>query len=316
VSARYHTISIVISPPITQGDKFLQALVLLNQYKKEYDLDIDDLPFFYTMGSQNAGKTLLIEFLTQMPLGFSDDTIATRCPVKYLLKCDPDLSQPEVKFQGREIQAEELRTKVREHMSAIKGVSAEIADVTIVAPHVRDMVFVDLPGFNNLETERAIRDLVVSYMKKPNAFGVFVVTPTDKDMTANSGISPFFAMAREAGVPKAHEKLLVVVNKVDTMSEWLRPKQTEHVDKFMFPALHEINDNFMFICLNSTAEKIKNHSFAEREEFLRSVIRKENEFFAEKLYPNLQGKCVLATPFSLHLYISTLDPSLCCLHVR
>jgi len=271
-----------------QDDKFLQALVLLNQYKVEYNLDLDDLPFFYTMGSQNAGKTLLIEFLTQMPLGFSDDTIATRCPVKYVLKCNPDLSRPDVKFRGHPIPADELRTKVREHMGAIKGVSAEVVDVTIEAPHVRDMVFVDLPGFNNLDTERPIRDLVVSYMKKPNAFGVFVVTPTDKDMTANSGISPFFAMAREAGVPKAHEKVLIVVNKVDTMSEWLRPKQTDPVDTFMFPTLHEIKDNFMFICLNSTAESIKNHTFTEREKFLRAIAEKEDEFFREKLYPNLQ----------------------------
>lgn len=272
-----------------QEDKFLQALVLLNQYQEQYNVSADELPFFYTMGSQNAGKTLLIEFLTQMPLGFSDARIATRCPVKYLLKCNTELSEPKVKFQGRPIPATELRTKVREHMHAIgDGISAEVADVTIEAPDVRDMVFVDLPGFNNLDTERPIRDLVVSYMKKPNAFGVFVVTPTDKDMAANSGISPFFAMARDAGVPNAHEKLLIVVNKVDTMNEWLYPTQKDPVDSFMFPTLHEIKDNFMFVCLNSGGENITNHSFAERETFLRSIADKEDRFFREKLYPNLE----------------------------
>lgn len=227
--------------------------------------------------------------LTEMPLGFSVNGMATRCPVQYVLRCDPTLHEPKVRFQGTPVDTVDLPKTVQAHMRTIQGISGTVVEVLIQGPRVKDMVFVDLPGLNVLGGERDIRDLVVSYMRRPNAFGVVVVPPGDQEIAANMGIAACLRLAEESGVPRVHEKFLVLINKCDTMASWLQPGGTK-MDSQLFKPLHEINNNFMFICLNPTAADLDEHSFADRAKFLQDIPRLEQAFFTEKLFPNLERK--------------------------
>lgn len=272
-------------------ERCLDALIALKNYQAEYDIGIgnDCIPFFYTMGSQNTGKTLLVEFLTDIPLGFSDGHIATKCPVEYTLICDPSLQEPDVQFQGERVTAHDLRRRVQEHMQNIPEISHSIVKVRITAPKVRQMVFVDLPGFCNKDFELEIRNLALTYMRKRDAFALYVVAPSDKDVTADSGITNLFQLARDAGVIMTPENFLIVINKIDTQWELLRPRQTEFVDDYVFKTLGDpIKNNYMLICLNPAGIKLTEQTFDERKQFLDQIATVESKFFDEKLRPNLK----------------------------
>ena len=196
----------------------LRILVDLKKYSKELKVEGLRLPYFVTMGMQSSGKTLFIEWVLKLAVGFTCANIGTRCPVEYLLRHSNN-SEVRVMVDSKDIPVGDVPNTIKRHMEIIESkdkISKDVLQVCIESRDVPDFVFVDLPGFNvEREESTAINELAMSYMRKKETFVLGVVKATES-AESNSEIQRLLDMCNTARC-NPNEKMLILVNKIDAI---------------------------------------------------------------------------------------------------
>jgi len=145
---------------------------------------------FILIGDQSSGKSSLLCMLLGVNISYTDDTFATRCPVRYLLEpCEPHLGW-KYEFENthtREftsVSQEELQKRLIHHFKKNIGKHIVFEPITIKVYSpvcTSSMTLVDLPGLVGLgdatekrEQHEASYSIVKDYLKRPNIFVLFV----------------------------------------------------------------------------------------------------------------------------------------------
>ncbi|BAO39366.1 vacuolar protein sorting-associated protein 1 [Kluyveromyces marxianus] len=99
------------------------------------------------------------------------------------------------------------------------GISAVPITLRVYSPHVLTLTLVDLPGLTKVpvgdqpaDIERQIKDMLLTYIKKPNAI-ILAVNPANADLANSDGLK----LARE--VDPDGSRTIGVLTKVDLMDE-------------------------------------------------------------------------------------------------
>ena len=145
---------------------------------------------FIIIGDQSSGKSSLLCMLLGVNISYTDDSFATRCPVRYLLEpCEPHLGW-RYEFENthtREFTAvnqEELQKRLIHHFKKTIGKQIVFEPITIKVYSpicTSSMTLVDLPGLVGIgdavekrEQHEASYSIVNEYLKRPNIFVLFV----------------------------------------------------------------------------------------------------------------------------------------------
>ena len=141
----------------------LRAMKKLNERFPHILKAEEKIPKFLICGLQSVGKTSLLEAIANMPLGFTAEGTATRCPVEYELEQSFG-SESYAIVNGKKINVQDLRAQVRVHMEVVKetgdivasgkkgesnNFSHQILNVKIVTPDARNMILLDTPGLKS-----------------------------------------------------------------------------------------------------------------------------------------------------------------------
>lgn len=117
----------------------------------------------------------------------------------------------------------EIRNEIVSETEKSTGKNAGISSVPIMlrvySPHVLTLTLVDLPGLTKVpvgdqpaDIERQIKDMILTYIKKPNAI-ILAVNPANADLANSDGLK----LARE--VDPDGSRTIGVLTKVDLMDE-------------------------------------------------------------------------------------------------
>eukprot|EP00397_Hematodinium_sp_SG-2012_P011060 GEMP01011188.1.p1 GENE.GEMP01011188.1~~GEMP01011188.1.p1 ORF type:complete len:877 (+),score=222.13 GEMP01011188.1:143-2773(+) len=226
---------------------FYQALITLGRNR----LQGFKLPTIVFVGHQSAGKTTLLEVLTGLPLGYSAQTTATRCPICWTITSGDDLV---VKVNGAEVPPQNVASKTEDHMEFIRhNVQGEFTNkmlhIEVQKPFAEsspqgifDLVIIDLPGLKSEGTAGAseVRHIASSIIRDPASFVVVVAKATPDDPETISDIDTINQLMTESN-PQSHwppragwkEKAIFVVNYLNVpAAQWqnfcffYRPKET------------------------------------------------------------------------------------------
>jgi Dynamin family len=159
-----------------------------------------DAPFmtFVLCGIQSAGKSYLVERFMNAVLNIVDDGTATRCPLDITCLHNADLDEPLCDLEGLELTApginlsvQDVFERVTQHnqrLEAENRVSKKALHLIYRANNVQNMRFVDTPGTKmnqdgTRDDRRAIQDILVHEMRKPNAKLCILLQSTEEFAT-------------------------------------------------------------------------------------------------------------------------------------
>ncbi|CAF1445374.1 unnamed protein product [Adineta steineri] len=152
----------------------------LRQIADEYKLDVDP-PRIVFVGETSTGKSMLVQNFLGFPCTFTNDGIATRCPVAYQLRYNPDaLTRRVVKPEG--VTTKELAKHIGLHMKKVE-VESQFStvpyEVEIESNTYPDMEILDVPGLVAGQGDPNVRDAVEKitefYVRNPKFVIVLLV---------------------------------------------------------------------------------------------------------------------------------------------
>lgn len=106
-------------------------------------------PKLVFVGMQSSGKTSLIECICKLPVGYISPGTATRCPTEYRLLHDKDLAKPRVKVGGNDVEVEQVKQVVSDHMANLARqhrFDKTPLVVEITSADTPSLTFIDCPG--------------------------------------------------------------------------------------------------------------------------------------------------------------------------
>lgn len=183
-----------------------------------------DLPQITVVGSQSSGKSSVLENIVGRDFLPRGTGIVTRRPLTLQLtnvRGNEEWGEfqhiPGKKFTDfNEIRNEIVReTELKVGKNA--GISAVPINLRIFSPHVLTLTLVDLPGLTKVpvgdqpkDIERQIKQMVLSFISKPNAI-ILAVTAANTDLANSDGLK----LARE--VDPEGTRTIGVLTKIDLM---------------------------------------------------------------------------------------------------
>uniref|UniRef100_A0A0G4HNL5 Dynamin N-terminal domain-containing protein n=1 Tax=Chromera velia CCMP2878 TaxID=1169474 RepID=A0A0G4HNL5_9ALVE len=243
-------------------------------------------PRVLVMGTQSAGKTSMVEFLSGMRIGYSAVDTATRCPVHYKnhyiaeattrihiqnvlqRNLDADLgtlrsiqpSEIHLNSTAQVAQALHVHMKITEKVSP-SGFSTDEVVVEIWSNLSNDVSFVDLPGLitaprndREIEAAKAIQLLNAKVCRSKWDVIVAVIkctespeTLSDRDHVARVFEDPELAV-EERPYPGWKRACPMVVNKTDTLKHHITTVQDANT--FFAHARRRGDFSYMFCTLN------------------------------------------------------------------
>ena len=178
----------------------------------------------------------------------------------------------------KEIEAETERTTGKN-----KGVSTVPINLKVYSPNVLNLTLVDLPGMTKVpvgdqpkDIERQIREMIYTFIEKPNAI-ILAVTPANTDVATSDALQ----MARE--VDPAGLRTVGVITKIDLMD-----KGTDCMD-ILLGKTYPLKLGFIGVINRSQQDIQKNKD-------IKDAQAGEKDFFANNaLYRSISNR--LGTPF-------------------
>lgn len=108
------------------------------------------VPTAVLVGPQSVGKGLLISQVVGYRVSYSDPSMGTRCPVRYMLRNASEEKFETFKVGGNPVERHQIADKVVEHMKYLDlsvGFSVDTLDVEIFEVNSLPVNIIDLPGF-------------------------------------------------------------------------------------------------------------------------------------------------------------------------
>ncbi|KAF4714735.1 Dynamin-1-like protein, partial [Perkinsus olseni] len=206
-----------------------------------------DLPQLAVVGCQSVGKTSVLEALVGRDFLPRGTGIVTRRPLILQLRnttkdqvVGPTIKAgssgggggdktakewgefshcPNKKFSDFAEIRREIQEDTERLCGASKGVSPEPICLKIFSPYVIDLTLIDLPGITKvpvgdqpLDVEARIKDMVLSYISKPNCI-ILAVTAANTDLANSDSLQ----LARQ--VDPSGDRTMGVITKMDCMDE-------------------------------------------------------------------------------------------------
>eukprot|EP00397_Hematodinium_sp_SG-2012_P013108 GEMP01013301.1.p1 GENE.GEMP01013301.1~~GEMP01013301.1.p1 ORF type:complete len:806 (-),score=216.39 GEMP01013301.1:623-3040(-) len=277
---------------------FYQALITLGRNR----LQGFKLPTIVFVGHQSAGKTTLLEVLTGLPLGYSAQTTATRCPICWTITSGDDLV---VKVNGAEVPPQNVASKTEDHMEFIRhNVQGEFTNkmlhIEVQKPFAEsspqgifDLVIIDLPGLKSEGTAGAseVRHIASSIIRDPASFVVVVAKATPDDPETISDIDTINQLMTESN-PQSHwppragwkEKAIFVVNYLNVpAAQW---QNFDNARCFFRSAENLALKDMFFVNLMPRSITEYNHKTADfdaKANYLANFIQYEADWFTKTM---------------------------------
>ncbi|KAJ2856455.1 vacuolar protein sorting-associated protein 1, partial [Coemansia erecta] len=198
-----------------------------------------DLPQIVVIGSQSSGKSSVLENIVGRDFLPRGTGIVTRRPLILQLinrpatekapedsdsKTDPNewgefLHQPGKKYFNFDEIRDEIVNDTEKKTGKHLGISPIPINLRVFSPKVLTLTLVDLPGLTKVpvgdqpqDIERQIREMILTYISKPNAI-ILAVTAANTDLANSDGLK----LARELDPDGA--RTIGVLTKVDLMDK-------------------------------------------------------------------------------------------------
>ncbi|KAI9505691.1 vacuolar protein sorting-associated protein 1 [Coemansia spiralis] len=198
-----------------------------------------DLPQIVVIGSQSSGKSSVLENIVGRDFLPRGTGIVTRRPLILQLinrpaesdttekgdnETNPNewgefLHLPGKKFFNFDEIREEIVSDTEKKTGKNLGISPIPINLRVFSPHVLTLTLVDLPGLTKVpvgdqpkDIERQIREMILTYVTKPNAI-ILAVTAANTDLANSDGLK----LARDVDPDGA--RTIGVLTKVDLMDK-------------------------------------------------------------------------------------------------
>ncbi|CAF3361654.1 unnamed protein product [Rotaria socialis] len=119
----------------------------LREVVDKHDIPID-APRIVFVGETSTGKSMLVQNFLGFPCTFSQAGVATRCPVAYQLRYNPDVPEYRV-IKPSGITPQMLAGRLRDHMKNIEQESKFSKDpyeIELESSFYPDLEILDVPG--------------------------------------------------------------------------------------------------------------------------------------------------------------------------
>ncbi|CAF1449767.1 unnamed protein product [Didymodactylos carnosus] len=166
---------------ITVDKSMFEAYTQLRQIAHDHQVeDKLKIPQLVIVGETSSGKSMLVQNFLRFPCSFSQANIATRCPVAYCLRYNPQLRNGEIRFlQPAGLSPKALGAHLQELMGQIQvshratgGFRLEPYIVEIEGNEYTDFEILDVPGLiggsDNPEHRAAVEKITEHYVRNPN----------------------------------------------------------------------------------------------------------------------------------------------------
>uniref|UniRef100_A0A915J3S6 dynamin GTPase n=1 Tax=Romanomermis culicivorax TaxID=13658 RepID=A0A915J3S6_ROMCU len=184
-----------------------------------------DLPQIAVVGSQSAGKSSVLEAFVGRDFLPRGSGIVTRRPLILQLIYDRQTEYAEFlhkrgqKYVDFDMVRQEIEVETDRVTGQNKGISSAPINLRIYSPHVLNLTLIDLPGLTKVpvgdqpaDIENQIRDMILSYVSKPNCL-VLAVTSANTDLATSDSLK----LAKE--VDPAGHRTIGVITKLDLMDQ-------------------------------------------------------------------------------------------------
>ncbi|CAF1071915.1 unnamed protein product [Didymodactylos carnosus] len=175
-------------------DAYTRLRDTAQKYHLENELDVPQIVF---VGETSTGKSMLIQYFLRFPCSFSQADVATRCPVTYRLRYNPNLADGEIHFiQPAGLEAPELAEHLKMKMDEFKemysqtgGFRLEPYVIEIESKEYTDFEVLDVPGLVggaiNTQHREAVERITEHYVRNPKFMIVQVKTAEQLKLNAH-----------------------------------------------------------------------------------------------------------------------------------
>ncbi|EEQ98940.1 dynamin, putative [Perkinsus marinus ATCC 50983] len=247
-----------------------------------------DLPQLAVVGCQSVGKTSVLEALVGRDFLPRGTGIVTRRPLILQLRNTTKdqvvewgefTHRPDKKFSDFAEIRQEIEEETDRVCGASKGVSPEPICLKIFSPYVIDLTLIDLPGITKvpvgdqpLDVEARIKDMVLSYISKPNCI-VLAVTAANTDLANSDSLQ----LARQ--VDPSGDRTMGVITKMDCMDEG-----TDALD-MINGKVYPLRQGYVGVVCRSQKD-------IQNGVTIRDSIKNEEAFFKKhEAYRHISGHC-------------------------
>ncbi|XP_048202167.1 interferon-induced GTP-binding protein Mx1 isoform X2 [Perognathus longimembris pacificus] len=236
------------------------------------------LPAIAVIGDQSSGKSSVLEALSGVALPRGSG-IVTRCPLVLRLK---KLRQEEpwrakISYHNNEVEitdAAHVEKEINKAQMVIAGhgvgISDELINLEVSAPHVPDLTLIDLPGITRVavgsqpaDIGHQIKRLIRTYIQKQETINL-VVVPCNVDIATTEALS----MAQE--VDPEGDRTIGILTKPDLVDKGTEDKVVDVVHNLVC----HLKKGYMVVKCRGQQDILNHTSPAE-------ALQKERAFFED-----------------------------------
>lgn len=190
-----HTVS---DGPIIDRAAF-QAYKDLRDVAKRFSIeDKLEVPQLVIVGETSTGKSMIVQYLLRLPCSFSKADVATRCPVTYRLRYNPNLRKDEhrviqpsgISDTQLAVYLEQLMNRIESENAGNGGFRLEPEVIEIESAEYTDFEILDIPGFVGGDTQpenrRAVEKIAELFVRNP-FFSIVLVKEATQIMQNSHG---------------------------------------------------------------------------------------------------------------------------------
>ena len=255
--------------------------------------DTLEVPQMVIAGETSAGKSMIIQYLLRFPCSFSKLDVATRCPVVYSLRYNPNLRKDERRvMRPRGITDNQLASYLEKLMQRIEientatgGFRLEPEFVEIESADYTDFEIIDLPGFiagdQQADNRRAVERVAEQFVRNPRFSIVLVKEATQIAENSNGARIIHDLCTAENGFdsklpPRAnyHDKMITIHTKFDGFM--LNHTNGTAANDMIQKHIHHFGQSY-YTNMIFSGYCIKDHSFNENVSYIRTLPRKEQQ---------------------------------------
>jgi len=166
------------------------------------------LPRVVVVGTENSGKSTLLENITKVATFPRAARVCTKCPVKLCLTPSStdnhhhDVATVTFRSETWELSKADIQDKVAAIMAEIPDnhiVHDEIT-VTIHGPDLPDFELIDLPGIREYPVDMAAasKELTNKYLSDEDTLVLCVVPATSPSLTSNQAIASIYSQKKQS----------------------------------------------------------------------------------------------------------------------